>query len=50
MRDGQWGWGAVGGGVSFPGDSQASPPIHNLLEEQRTSSALSRAFSVLIDE
>lgn len=38
------------GGVCFPPDSQASPPIYNLLKEQRTSSTLSRAFSVLIDE
>lgn len=49
-REGQWGWGAADGGVCFPRDSQALPPIYNLLKEQRTSSALSRAFSVLIDE
>lgn len=48
-REGQWGVG-YGGDVCFPWDSRASPQIHNLLKEQRTSSALSRAFSVLIDE
>lgn len=53
-REGQWGVevgveAGVGGG-GFRRDSQASLPIYNLLKERRTSSALSRAFSVLIDE
>lgn len=43
-------WGVLSGGGGFPLDSQSLPRIYNLLKEQRTSSALSRAFSVLIDE